>query len=258
MGQKISEVSPVLDFTVLDVETCGLVDAGFSRVVEVSAVRFRWGRVQERFTSLVRPEIPIPALASAIHGLTDADVLGAPTPFQVGWDLTEFLLGTRYLIAHQALYDSKFVDWLGVDWICSLRLARRLWPEAPSHGNQALRHWLGLDHPMLRGGAPHRAEYDAISTGLIVCRALDVLANRGTPIESLAAMKEFADGPIPVSLMPFGRHRGQPLGEVPLDYLLWLLRAARGSDSSRRVGLDRDTLASIRAEVIFRADPSAA
>jgi hypothetical protein len=46
----------------------------------------------------------------------------------------------------------------------------------------------------------------------------------------------------PVSL-PFGRHRGWPLGEVPTDYLLWLLRTCKLS-----TGLQ----AAVRAELLSR------
>jgi hypothetical protein len=38
--------------------------------------------------------------------------------------------------------------------------------------------------------------------------------------------------------MPFGKHKGKPLGEVPKDYLQWLLRKADRMDSDTREAVE--------------------
>ena len=66
---------------VLDTETTGL-DVETVRIVEIGAVRLEScapGPAAE-FSGLVDPGLPIPATATAIHGIADADVAGAP-PF---------------------------------------------------------------------------------------------------------------------------------------------------------------------------------
>lgn len=45
-------------------------------------------------------------------------------------------------------------------------------------------------------------------------------------------MKESSIPPS-VTAMPFGKHRGKPLGEIPDGYLLWLLREAKLSSGLR-------------------------
>ena len=62
--------------TDLDVRSCG--------VVEIGAVKVVGGQVVDRFHTLVRPERPISASATAVHGYGEADVAGAPT-FAEAW-----------------------------------------------------------------------------------------------------------------------------------------------------------------------------
>lgn len=61
-----------LDAVVLDTETTGL-DPARARVVEIGAVRIHNGRVDEGATLrlLVRPDEPVPAAATAIHGIDE-------------------------------------------------------------------------------------------------------------------------------------------------------------------------------------------
>lgn len=74
---------------VLDFETTGL-EPGQRHPVQLAVTRCRLGdEIVEAWSSLVRPPVPIPADATAIHGITDADVAGAPAIE----DLLDGLLG---------------------------------------------------------------------------------------------------------------------------------------------------------------------
>ena len=69
-----------LDSVVVDTETTGL-DARTARLVQIGAVRLGGGSLDksERFEQLVDPGVPIPAIASAIHGIKDEHVGNAPS-----------------------------------------------------------------------------------------------------------------------------------------------------------------------------------
>jgi DNA polymerase-3 subunit epsilon len=67
-----------LPVALLDVETTGR-DAAGDRIVELGVVIGRGGEIIERRGWLVNPQRPIPAEATAVHHITDADVAGAPT-----------------------------------------------------------------------------------------------------------------------------------------------------------------------------------
>lgn len=64
-------------WAVLDVEMTGLET--HDKIVEIAIVMMREGRVEEAWSSLVNPGMPIPAEATAIHGITDEMVANAPT-----------------------------------------------------------------------------------------------------------------------------------------------------------------------------------
>ena len=95
----------------------------------------------------------------------------------------------------------------------------RVWPEAPSHSNQALRYWLkpeGLDRKI--ASEAHRALPDAYVTAF----TLRELLKRATFAELVAWSAE----PALLPRVTFGKHKGAAWGAVPPDYLDWLLRQA--------------------------------
>jgi len=61
-----------------DLETTG-VNISTDRIVEISILKVHPDGKEERYTRLVNPTIPIPAEASEIHGISDADVTDKPT-----------------------------------------------------------------------------------------------------------------------------------------------------------------------------------
>jgi len=61
-----------------DLETTG-IDVARDRIVEISIVKVHPNGTEETKTWLVNPEMPIPFLASQVHGITDEKVANAPT-----------------------------------------------------------------------------------------------------------------------------------------------------------------------------------
>lgn len=101
--------TPLIDttFVVLDLETTGL-RAGFDRITEVGAVKVRGGEVLGELRTFVHPGRPIPPAVTAITGITDAMVAGAPTMAEVLDHLLGFLAG-GVLVAHNAAFDLAFL-----------------------------------------------------------------------------------------------------------------------------------------------------
>jgi len=102
-------------FVALDFETTGLSPV-LDRVVEIGAVRFRmiegpggWACAPEaELSTLVNPGRPIPPAASAVNGITDLDVSGAPAYDLAGLELLAFL-GDAVIVAHNAPFDLGFL-----------------------------------------------------------------------------------------------------------------------------------------------------
>jgi hypothetical protein len=66
-----------MDFTAVDLETTDR-NTATAEIVEIAAVRVRGGRVVERYSSLVKPDGPVSAGATAVHGIGAAELAGAP------------------------------------------------------------------------------------------------------------------------------------------------------------------------------------
>jgi DNA polymerase-3 subunit epsilon len=76
----------------LDLEATGIwVES--DRIVQIALTRITPDGALTEWDSLVNPEQPIPAETSAVHGITDADVVTAPTFAQLVPTLTDLLRG---------------------------------------------------------------------------------------------------------------------------------------------------------------------
>jgi DNA polymerase-3 subunit epsilon len=94
-------------FVVLDLETTGL-RPGTDRITEVGAVKVEGGEVLGELRTFVHPGIPIPPAITAVTGITDAMVRGAPGLDVVVPTLRRFL-GDAVLVAHNARFDVAFL-----------------------------------------------------------------------------------------------------------------------------------------------------
>jgi len=106
---SLAELTPLIDttFVVVDLETTGL-SPDRDRITEIGAVRARGGEVLAELRTFVQPEVPIPAGVTAITGITDADVAGAPTIAEALPVLLDFL-GASVFVAHNAPFDLGFL-----------------------------------------------------------------------------------------------------------------------------------------------------
>jgi DNA polymerase-3 subunit epsilon len=151
----------------LDFETTGL-DCVIGRVVEIGAIRFSFGPEgydeEASMSCLVDPGMPIPRRASAIHGISDDDVSGAPSFKEVAPALLALAEGA-IIVAHNVRFDLSFLDAelsrLGItrppaDTADTVVLSRRAFPGRASYRLGAIAAALGID-----AGAAHRALDDA-------------------------------------------------------------------------------------------------
>jgi DNA polymerase-3 subunit epsilon len=180
-----AEGSPLLAdcaFAVVDVETTGTRASGDDRVTEIAVVVVHGDRTELALDSLVNPGRPISPQVSALTGITDDMVAGAPT-FDMLADAVLGALAGRVFVAHNAPFDWAFVDAelrrtraLALDGprLCTVRLSRRLVHGLPSHALDQVTAHFNLDN-----GARHRAAGDALVTAEIFRRLLALAAEQG-------------------------------------------------------------------------------
>lgn len=94
-------------YAVIDLETTGLNPARGSRICEVGIVRMRGdGVVLDEYSTLVDPGMRI--TNDEYHGITNADVKGAPTFAQVVGDVLAYISGT-IVVGHNLEFEDKFL-----------------------------------------------------------------------------------------------------------------------------------------------------
>jgi DNA polymerase-3 subunit epsilon len=152
---------------VVDTETTG-TQPGRDRTVQVGLVRFEGGVAVASSCALINPCMPIPATATAIHGITDEMVGGAITLAEYfALPRTIDLLRDAQPAAYNAQFDRYFVPPFGEDWSYpwadSLSLVRKVDRFVKGKGRHKLsaacaRHGVEL------GGA-HDAGADARAAG---------------------------------------------------------------------------------------------
>jgi DNA polymerase III subunit epsilon len=99
------------EFVVFDTETTGLHVKKGDRIVSISAVRMKKGRIDlsDAFHALVNPNRDIPSSSAVVHEILPRMVDGKPTLEKI---LPEFIryVGSAVLVAHHAWLDLSFLN----------------------------------------------------------------------------------------------------------------------------------------------------
>lgn len=138
-GKRLNQY--IGDYVVFDLETTG-VRPNTDEIIEISAIRVKNHLAAEEFTTLVNPQIPIPAAATAINHITDDMVQNAPLLAEA---LKSFLafIGEHILVGHNIhTFDMNFIEAASLrlgesgirnDYIDTLYMARQCLPQLSHH-----------------------------------------------------------------------------------------------------------------------------
>lgn len=198
-----------------DTETTG-VKPGKDRVIELAALDPERNKT---FSYLINPECPIPKESSAICHITDDMVKDAPLFHKVIDEFVAFCEGDVVLIAHNNdAFDQLFLEdefqragqklpsWKFLD---SLKWSRKYRSDLPRHNLQFLREAFHIEP-----NEAHRALADVYVLQQVFSRLIDDLP--------LNTALELLNKPYEITRMPFGKHQGKSLDNVPKDYVEWL------------------------------------
>jgi len=224
---------------VLDLETTG-VNAQTDRIVEISILTIHPDRQTSHYTRRCNPGIPIPHEATAVHGITDADVRAEPSFEQIADDVLAWLDDSDLCGFNLKRFDLPLLYQefrrIGRTFDFDARAlidAQEIFHSyEPRDLSAAVRFYLGRDHT----GA-HTAGADVLATAAILDAMLVRYPDLQRDVAGLHA--QFKD---PNALdsggwfrriggevrFTKGKHRGQPLEFVARntpDYLEWMLAA---------------------------------
>lgn len=169
----------------------------------------------ERFFQRFKPGKPIALGALATHHIMDGDLADCP-PY------TDFALsvGIEYLVGYNIDYDWKVIGEPQVKRICVMALSRHLLPGLDSYSQSAVLYHLarGRARDLLKNA--HSAMQDVENCCLILQHLLFKMGQDSGSWEGIWRRSELARIP---TVMAFGKHKGQPIKDVPADYKRWLL-----------------------------------
>ncbi|MGE5497379.1 MAG: exonuclease domain-containing protein [Syntrophothermus sp.] len=184
------------EFCVIDVETTGM-SAAACRIIEIGLVRIKNLKVKETFRTFINPGTEIPYFITTLTGITNADVYDAPFFDEVADHVTEFI-GTSILVGHNLPFDSSFLkhsleacgkDSIANPQLCTLKLARKLYPELPSKSLGKV-----IKHLKIRNNKAHRALGDATATARILIKMIRELQSEHSikNVKELLNYQQFA------------------------------------------------------------------
>ena len=165
------------EFVVVDVETTG-TNPEMADLVEVAAVRVKGGKVTDRWSTFVNPGRPI--FGNQMHGITDKDVKGAPTPAEAAKKALDFV-GDATIVGHSVGFDIAFLEAALGDgtriemgrYLDTLTLARDGYPDLPSYTLGELSKFFGIQLQQA-----HRALPDAEATAELLVTIAGELPGR--------------------------------------------------------------------------------
>ncbi len=184
-GQKLDG-----DFVVFDIETTGFSPVN-NRIIEIGAVKVSGGKVADRFSTFVNPQVPIPFEIEKLTGIRDDMVTEAPLIEEILPQFLNFADGC-VLVAHNAGFDMSFIlenaRRLGIPlaectYVDTVGIARVLLPDQAKHTLDAVAKTLNIsleNH--------HRAVDDAECTAWIFLKFIQMLKDK--KIHTLAELNE--------------------------------------------------------------------
>ena len=195
-----------MDFVSFDLETTGTL-SHLDRIVEIGAVRFSGGEVQESFNQLISIDIPMPEQASAVNGITDEMLKNQP-PIEEVLPLFSEFCSNNLLVAHNAPFDFQFLlraieehrspSPRGVV-LDTCQLARKSFLGLANYKLSTL-----CDYLKISGEGFHRAEADALYCGRLF---VHILKKNAFSVEDVSKMVKLG-GRNPLKF-PYSHTEGQ-------------------------------------------------
>jgi DNA polymerase III subunit epsilon len=184
---------------VLDFETTGL-DPRVARLTEVAALRIEGDRITGRFETLVDPGVAVPASITELTGISTEMLRSAPKVGDVIPALRRFI-GGACVVAHHGSFDQKFYEHelrrrrmrsFSRDFLCTVRIARRVVPGLSSYGLASLARHCGA----LFIGTAHRATADAEVTVAVLMQLTARMRAAGVAVITPELLRQLMRCPV--------------------------------------------------------------
>ena len=163
-------------FAAIDFESAGVTKGDTDTPIQIG-IAVMTGldpATMDSFVSYLHTSRPVTWQASQVHGITTADLTGAPTLLSL-WPEVKTRLGGRLIVAHGVGTEKRFLRAFPLHgfgpWVDTLQLARRFWPGVRDYSLETLIAAGGLQAE-LDAACPdrrfHDALYDAMASLLVL------------------------------------------------------------------------------------------
>ena len=165
------------EFSVFDFETTG-TSAKYDKVIEIGIAKIKGGEIVDTYSSFINPGRQVPFYITDITGIKTEDVAGAPYFEDIINEIEDFF-GDSILVAHNLQFDKSFLkselyqigrEEFKNSQICTLKIARKLYPELKSKSLKSL-----VSHFRILHKGVHRALGDAKATAEILIKMMKPL-----------------------------------------------------------------------------------
>ena len=224
-----------------------------ARIVELGLVIMRPDGTTKLWRSLVNPQEPIPAGATAVHHITDADVADAPTFAQLAPNLATGFADADFIAYNGKRFDLPVLrnefQRVGVAWdytACAVIDPFKLWQHLQPRSLEDALEMFG-EGAKIEGGA-HNALGDAQASVLALIGQLRYpgksLPRSVRQLHDLCAPGHIdADGKFVwengEAVIAFGKHKGTPLKSLDKGFLRWMLKGDRDfSAEAKQIALN--------------------
>src|SRR5574341_981657 len=197
-----------MDAIIFDTET-----TGFNEPQVIELAWLGWGPEDGSFYERYKPSKVLEWGAVATHHILMEDLEGKPPSSEA-----RLPAGLRYIIGHNVDFDWTVMGQPDVKRICTLAMARAVWPDLDSHSLTACMYFTegatAATRQMVKGA--HNALDDVMMTKRLLDTITDLM--KITSLERLWELSE--DSRVP-RIMTFGKFRGQPVSAVDRGYVNW-------------------------------------
>lgn len=220
----------IIELATQDIESTGLTPKS-DRIIEIAVLRFSPDGERLRFYRRIHPGIPIPASATAVHGITDQDVAACPSFASIAGSLSHFLRDCDLAGFNLKRFDLPFLlaefARAGIRFSITRRAVIDAWQiyhqREPRTLSAAVRRYLNRDHVRA-----HSALADAYATAAVLDAQLRHYADLPRTVPELHAC--FAEVDLSGRLrrengqlvLTFGKYAGKSLtaiAQADPDYL---------------------------------------
>ena len=178
-------------YVVFDIETTGF-SSSRNRIIEIGAVKVIDGKIKDKFSAFVNPDVPIPFEIEQLTGINDSMVLPHPKIDVILPQFLEFCKDS-VLVAHNASFDVSFISYnaqqLQLEFnptvIDTVALSRLLLPSLNRYKLDTVAKALNISL-----ANHHRAVDDAGCTAEIFAAFVKMLRERG--VESLDELNKLS------------------------------------------------------------------